>query len=173
MIKAHMSDVFKLSYTSGGFVMVKRMMLAVVLGLFGLSLAIAAEAIKIDLKAAKLKSANDDVAGYDEGENRVFLYTNGTITADVKVPEDGEYTLKLEAGCTEADKEKAKIKITIGGEVVKEKFDLTAEEAKEYPFTVKLKKGDTKLVVEFLNDKYKENEYDLNFFLYKASIEKK
>jgi hypothetical protein len=153
--------------------MVKRFLAAAVAVAVGFGVAVAAETIKLELKDFKVKAVSEELGGHDEGESRIFLYTNGTATADVKVPADGEYTLKLDMGCTEADKTKAQVKVKVGDEVVKEKFDLTAEESKEYTFTVKLKKGDTKLVVEFLNDKYKENEYDLNLFIYKAALEKK
>lgn len=156
--------------------MVTRLLFAGVAVLFAVAAVAAADPIKLDLKEFKTKAAFDggeNLVGYDENDSRVFLYTNGSATAAVKVPEDGEYTIKIEAGCTKADKEFAQIKVSVGDVVVKDKFDLTAEEQKEYTFTAKLKKGDTKLTIEFLNDKYKENEYDLNFFLYKASLEKK
>ncbi|QEL15208.1 carbohydrate-binding domain-containing protein [Limnoglobus roseus] len=156
--------------------MFKRTLFAGVAALLGVAVVIAADPIKLELKNFKLKAAFDggeNLVGHDEGENRIFYYTNGSATAEVKVPEDGEYTIKIDAGCTKAEKDFAQIKISVGDVVVKDKFDLTAEEQKEYTFTAKLKKGDSKLVIEFLNDKYKENEYDLNFFLYKASLEKK
>jgi hypothetical protein len=89
------------------------------------------------------------------------------------VPEDGEYTVTIEMSCDEAKGEKARIKLKVGGEVLKDKFDLTQEAAKEYPFTAKLKKGDAKLEIEFLNDKYKENEYDLNLYVHAITIKKK
>ncbi len=155
--------------------MFKRMLFVGVAVLLAGVAVVAAEPIKLELKNFKLKAASDgeNLVGYDEGESRIYYYTNGTATADVKVPEDGEYTIKIDAGCTKAEKDFAQIKISVGDVVVKDKFDLTAEEQKEYTFTAKLKKGDAKLAIEFLNDKYKENEYDLNFFLYKASVEKK
>jgi Ca-dependent carbohydrate-binding module xylan-binding len=153
--------------------MLKRWMFAALAAVLALGVVIAAEPIKLDLKTFKGKAASDDHAGYDENDNRLYLWSNGTLTGDVKVPEDGEYKLTLECSCTEADKELAKIKIKVGDTIVKEDFKLTTTDAKEYSFEVKLKKGDTKLVVEFTNDKYKENEYDLNFFLHAAKLEKK
>lgn len=156
--------------------MLKRSLLAAVAVVFGIGAAVAADAIKIELKDFKMKSAFDggaDLLGHDEGENRLFFYANGSGTCDVKVPEDGEYTIKLDMGCTKAEKDFAQIKLAVGDTVVKDKFELTTEDQKEYSFTAKLKKGDSKLVVTFLNDKFKEGEYDLNLFVYKASIEKK
>lgn len=156
--------------------MVRRLLLTAVAVVFALSVAVAADAISIQLSDFKAKptfAGSDELAGYDDGESRVFLYTNGTATAEVKIPEDGEYTIVFDAGCTVAEKEFAKVKISVGDVVANEKFELTEEDRKEYKVSAKLKKGTTKLTFEFLNDKYKENEYDLNFFLYKASIVKK
>ena len=135
--------------------------------------AIAADAIKIELKDYKVKSATDELGGHNEGDGKLFLYSFGTMTAEPAIPDDGTYTLILEMSCDEAKGEKAQVKITAAGEVVKEKFDLTAAEAKEYKFEVKLKKGKAKLVIEFLNDKFKEGEFDLNFYLHSAKLEKK
>jgi len=110
---------------------------------------------------------------YVEGEAKIAFYTNGTATGAIKVPEDGEYTITIEMSCDEAQGEKAKVKVTAGGTVLKDKFDLTQVGAKEYPFTATLKKGDAKLVIEFLNDKFKENEYDLNLYVHAIKIKKK
>lgn len=138
--------------------------------------ALAADAVKADLSAFKWKAAADggaDLGGYDAGEGRFFFYTNGTATGEVAVPEDGEYTITVDAGCTEAQKEFAKFKLTVGGEVVAKEHALTAEERKAYTFTAKLKKGKQPLAVEFLNDVYKENEYDRNLFVYAVALAKK
>jgi hypothetical protein len=138
--------------------------------------AAAAEPVKADLKEFKWKSAGggaEDLGGYDEGENRFFLYTNGTATGEVTLPEDAEYTITVEAACTEAQKEFAKFKLTVGGEVVAKEHALTAEEPKKYTFTAKLKKGKQPVVVEFLNDAFKEGEYDRNLFLHSVTLEPK
>jgi hypothetical protein len=138
--------------------------------------AVAADVITVELKDMKFKPAPGiDFEGvkYLENESKVAFYTNGTATAEFKVPEDGEYTVTLEMSCDEAEGEKAQVKVTAGGTVLKDKFDLTQVAAKEYPFTAKLKKGDAKLVIEFLNDKFKENEYDLNLYVHAIKIKKK
>lgn len=156
--------------------MLKRSLFAAIAVVLAVAVGGAADPIKLELKNFKMKAAFDGgeaLVGHDENDGRIFLYTNGSATAEIKVPEDGEYTIKIEAGCNKAEKEFAKIKVSVGDVVVKDKFDLTEEDKKEYTFTAKLKKGDAKFVVEFLNDKYKENEYDLNFFLYSAAVEKK
>lgn len=148
--------------------------LAVAVGVLSAS---PADAIKLDLKKCKWKPAagitNPDLGGYDEGDSKFFFYTNGTATGEVEIPEDGEYTIVVEAGCTEALKEFAALKLMVGEVVVAKEHKLTAEESKKYTLTAKLKKGKQPVVVEFLNDVYKENEYDRNLFLFGVSFEKK
>jgi hypothetical protein len=153
--------------------MVKKMLgLSALLVLTGL--AIAAEPIKVDLKAAKWKSSSGaDLGGYDENDNRFFMYTNGVCEVEVVIPADGEYTITVEASCTAAEKEMAKYKLSAGDDVIAKEVALKAEEAKEYASTGKLKKGKVKLTVEFLNDKYKDGEYDLNLFVHSIKIEAK
>jgi hypothetical protein len=146
--------------------------LVVVVGLVA-----AAEPIKIALKDFKLKPKNEgtseELMGFNEGEDKLFYYVAGTGTAEVKVPEDGEYTLTIEASCDEANKEKAKIKVMIGEEVVAKEFELKQTDAKAYEFTTKLKKGSPKLTIEFLNDLFKEGEYDMNLYVHSVKLEKK
>lgn len=140
------------------------------------SVAWAADAIKVDLSQFKWKAAFDggtDLGGYDENEGRFFFYTNGTMTGDVTVPEDGEYTVTVEAACSEAEKEFAKFKLSVGKVVVAKEHACTTEDKKAYTFTAKLEKGKQALVVEFLNDAFKEGEYDRNLFVTAVKIEKK
>jgi hypothetical protein len=139
--------------------------------------AVAADAIKVELKDFEFKAKNDgtpaDLFGHNEGEGKLFLYAHGSALAKVTIPEDGEYTVVIEASCDEAKNEKAKIKVTVGDVVVKDDFALTAAEAKEYKFPAKLKKGEHKLGIEFLNDEFKEGEFDRNLYIHKAAVEKK
>src|SRR4051812_42080427 len=136
------------------------------------SVAVAADPIKLELKdfKCKAKSDNQELVGYNDAEGKLFFYTFGTATADVKVPADGEYTITVEASCDEALNEKAKFKLTVGDEVVAKEFELKDLREKKYPFPAKLKKGDAKLVIEFLNDAYKENEYDRNLYVHSVTI---
>lgn len=131
------------------------------------AMAMAAEPIKVDLKTAKWKSASGpNLGGYDENDSRFFMYAIGACEVEVEIPADGEYTIIVEASCTAAEKEMAKYKLTAGEEVIAKEVVLKAEEAKEYSSPGQLKKGKVKLSVEFLNDKYKEGEYDLNLFVH-------
>ncbi len=136
--------------------------------------AAAADAVTVELKDFKPKGdLSADLFGYNEGEGKLFFYTNGTMEAPVTVPEDGEYTITIEASCDEAKGEKAKLKLTVGDDVVAKEFTLTDTGMKAYPFTAKLKKGKTTLAIEFLNDTFKENEYDLNLYVHSVKLEKK
>jgi Ca-dependent carbohydrate-binding module xylan-binding len=138
--------------------------------------AVAADAVKVDLKDFKWKAAFEggaELGGYDQLEGRFYLYTNGTATGKVTIPEDGEYTITVEASCTEALKEFAKFKLNVGETEVAKEHACTAEEKKKYTFTAKLKKGEQPLAIEFLNDVFKEGEYDRNLFVYSVAISKK
>ena len=142
----------------------------------GASTAAAADEVKVDLKSFKWKCAFEggaELGGYDDNENRFFFYTNGSATGEVTIPEDGEYKLTIEASCSKADKEYAKFKVTVGDVVVAKEHACTTEDAKKYTFTAKLKKGKQPLAVSFLNDVFKEGEYDRNLFVQSVKVEKK
>jgi hypothetical protein len=144
-------------------------------GLCGMLLA--AEDVKVPpLSEFQWKPAFEggkELGGYDPGEERFYFYTNGSAVAEIHLPEEGEYTITIEASCTEAQKELAKFRITCGETVVVKEHTCTAEERKKYSFTAKLAGGKQKLEIAFLNDAYKENEYDRNFFLHAVQIQKK
>src|SRR5262249_26493226 len=115
----------------------------------------------------------ESLGGYNEEASHFMFASNGTATGDVTIPEDAEYTITVEASCQEALKEFAKFKLTVGETVVAEEHACTTEEKKKYSFSAKLKKGKQALVIEFLNDVYKENEYDRNLYVSAVTIEKK
>ena len=144
-------------------------------GLVLLSTAVgAAEPIKLALSDFKLKAAfdgGDSLVTYQD--DKLNFYTNGTGTVKLTVPADGEYTIVVDASCTAAEKKNAKFTLKVGDKVVKEEFELTAEDQKEYKFPFKLTKGDTTLSIQFTNDAYKENEYDRNLFVHAVRVEGK
>ena len=145
-------------------------------GLVAGSVAYAADAVKIDLSTFKWKPAfegGEKLGEYNEEASHFAFYGNGTATGDVTIPEDGEYTITVEASCAEALKEFAKFKLSVGETVVTKEHACTTEEKKKYTFTAKLKKGKQALAIEFLNDAYKENEYDRNLYVSAVTIEKK
>ena len=145
--------------------------LAVVAAVAGLSAA-AVRLGKIDLKEFKFKEDNSN-AGYNEGDGKLFFYSQNTAEAPVKLPADGEYVITVEASCDAALNENAKFTLKVGDVEVKKDFLLTATEAKEYTFTVKLKKGEPKLSIEFTNDVFKEGEYDRNLYVHAVKVEAK
>lgn len=156
--------------------MVRRMLVSGCALLLLVGAAVAADALEVALKDAKYTdAAGKDAAavGYNEGDGKAFFYTNGIVKSTVKADDDGEYTLTIDASCDEANKMLAKIKILVNEKSVKDEFALTEAGMKAYKFDVKLTKGENKLHVEFLNDTYKENEYDLNLYLHSVKFEKK
>jgi hypothetical protein len=153
-----------------------RSLCALIVLVGGVGAAVAADEVKVDLKTFQWKcafEAGKDLGGYDDTENRFFFHTNGSATGDVTIPEDGEYTITVEASCSEAQKTFAKFKLTVGDVVVAKEFACTTEDAKKYNFTAKLKKGKQPLAIAFLNDVFKEGEYDRNLFVYSVKVEKK
>lgn len=138
------------------------------------SVAAAAEPITLDLSDFKLTpgfKGGDDLLKYDD--NKINFYSNGTATAKLTVPADGDYTIVIDASCTEALKEKAKLTLKVGDTAIKENFELSTEDQKEYKFEAKLKKGETTVSISFTNDAYKENEYDRNLFVHGVKVDKK
>ena len=136
--------------------------------------AVAAEPIKLDLADFKLMAAPkgaDDLVKYEN--DTISFFTNGTATAKLNVPADGDYTIVIDASCTAALKENAKLTLKVGDKAVKENFALTTEDQKEYKFEVKLSKGETSLSIAFTNDVYKEGEYDRNLMVHGVKVEKK
>ena len=134
------------------------------------------DAIKLDLKTAKYKAAFEggaDLIGYNEGDEKAFFYVNGEVALAGKVPSAGEYAITLNASCQAALKENAKINITLNGKELAKDFTLKTEDPKDYEFTAKLKKGENMLVIAYINDVYKENEYDRNFYLHSVSLRSK
>jgi hypothetical protein len=134
----------------------------------------AAEPINLELGLFKLTPATkgaDDLVKYDN--DMLNFYANGTATSKLTVPADGEYVIVVEASGTAALKEHPKFTLKVGDTVVKEKFELTAEDKKEYKFDAKLTKGETTLSISYVNDAYKENEYDRNLFVHGVRVEKK
>jgi Ca-dependent carbohydrate-binding module xylan-binding len=151
-----------------------RRSLPVALVLALVATAAAAEPIKLDLADFKLASAfkgGEDLVKYEN--DTISFFTNGTATAKLTVPADGDYVIVIDASCNEALKEKAKVTLKVGDKPVKENFELTSEDQKEYKFDAKLAKGETTLSIAFTNDAYKENEYDRNLMVHGVRLEKK
>jgi hypothetical protein len=144
--------------------------------LFVVSLSVATatgeKTITVDLKSFKFKEGQENLFGYNEAEGKLFFYTNGAGTATVKIPDDGDYEIVVKASCDSALNERAKFKLAIDAEVVGKETLLTSDDAKDYKFATKLKKGDRKLSIEFTNDVYKEGEYDRNLYVHEVTLRK-
>ena len=157
--------------------MLTRTLCAAVVAALAVGVAVAADPIKVELKDFKFTPKNEgtpaDLFGHNEGEGKLFLYAHGTAAAEVKLADDAEYTLTVEMSCDEAKNEKAKVKVSVGDEVLAKEFELKETGAKAYTFTGKLKKGSPKVSIEFLNDEFKEGEFDRNLYIHSVKIEKK
>ena len=121
--------------------------------------------IKVDLSKVKWGEGPAELFGYDDGESRLFYYTNGTAEFTVKAPADGDYEIVVTASSQPAQNEHAKFKLTVDGRPAGAETACTGEEAKEYRIAATLAAGDRKIAVSFTNDVYKQDEYDRNFFL--------
>jgi hypothetical protein len=128
--------------------------------------------ITVDLKTFKFKVDDKiaDLFGYNEGDAKLFFYTDGAAEATVKVPTDGTYVIVVRASCDSALNERAKFKLSLDGKLVGKETLLTADEAKDYELTATLKAGEHKLAIEFTNDAYKENEYDRNLYVHGVTL---
>ena len=147
-----------------------------VMGMNGPHAACGAEgdAIKVDLKSFQFKvpDAIASLFGYDEGEGRLFYYGAAPGETTVKLPADGEYELVIRASCDPALNERAKFKVSLDAQAVGMETLLTADDQKDYTLKASAKAGERKLVIEFTNDAYKENEYDRNFYVYGVTLRK-
>lgn len=140
------------------------------------TVAMAASPTEIKLADFKVKAKNEgagaDLYGVNEGEGKIFMYVVAVATAEFEVKEDGAVKFAIEASGDMGNKSRAKFKLTIGGKEIEKEFELKQNEAKVYEFKADLKKGKQKIEIEFLNDEYKEGEYDCNFYIHSVKWEK-
>lgn len=151
-----------------------RRLLASAVALFAAAgFATAADEVKLaDFKlTAKFKDAPADLVGHNEGESKLYMYVNATAVAEVEVKADGVYQFSVELSGDRGEKDLPKVRIGLGGKDVEKEFLLTQAEAKVYTFKGELKKGKNKVEIEFLNDSYKENEYDCNLYIHSVKFE--
>jgi hypothetical protein len=127
--------------------------------------------VTADLSKFTGPTENAELFGYDENNSRIFLYSAGAVVLPVKLAADGDYEIALNAACDEADHQMAKFTVTVDGQAVGGEITCTVVEAKEYVIKAPgLKAGDHKIAIAFLNDIYKENEYDLNFYVHGVTV---
>jgi Ca-dependent carbohydrate-binding module xylan-binding len=132
------------------------------------------DSISVDLKDFKFKVPDKfvDLFGLNEGEGKLFFYTNGTAEAVVKVPADGDYEILVKASGDKAKDERAKFKLAVDGKLIGKETELTVDDVKDYRFTAALKTGERKVSIEFTNDEYKENEYDRNLYIHGLTLKR-
>jgi hypothetical protein len=130
--------------------------------------------ITIELKHFTFRSAEGkgDLFGYNQGEEKLFFYTNGTAEAKFKVPDDGAYEITIKASEDKALDEGAKFKVAVDGKQVGKETETREGDPKDYKFTTTLKSGEHKITMEFTNDVFKEGEYDRNLYIYAVSLKK-
>jgi hypothetical protein len=126
--------------------------------------------VTVELKSFKFEEKMADLFGYNEGEEKLFFYTNGTAEAKVKVPADGDYEIVVKASSDKAMNEGARFRLAVDGKDVGKETEAATEEAKEYKFKTSLKAGERKVSITFTNDVYKEGEYDRNLYVHGVTL---
>ena len=129
-----------------------------------------AKPLVVELKSFKFPEVMADLFGYNEGDGKLFLYTNGKVTAKVKVPSEGDYEIIVKASGDKALNEGAKFKVAIDGKEVGKETETSDGEPKDYKFPATLKAGERELTIEFTNDAYKEGEYDRNLYVFGVEL---
>jgi hypothetical protein len=129
-------------------------------------------AVELKSFSFKVPKGKEDLFTYNEGEEKLCFYTNGTGEAKVKVPKEGDYEIIVKASCDKALKEGAKFKLAVDGKPCGKETETSDGEPKEYKFSTPLKAGDHKLSIEFTNDAFKEGEYDRNLYVHSVALKK-
>jgi hypothetical protein len=134
----------------------------------------AAKPLTVELKSFSFNApkGKEDLLKYDEGEEKLCFFINGTGEAKVKVARDGDYEIVIKASCDPALKEGARFKVAVDGKQCGKETETTDREPREYTFATPLKEGDHKLTIEFTNDVYKEGEYDRNLYVHAVGLKK-
>jgi hypothetical protein len=143
---------------------------------YALAVADEAKPVAVALNSFTFKAPNgkEDLLVYNEGEDKLCFYINGTGEAKIEVPKDGDgdYKIVIKASCDMALKEGAKFKVAVDGKACGKETETSDGEPKEYVFATSLKAGKHKLTIEFTNDAYKEAEYDRNLYVHGVALKK-
>ena len=124
-----------------------------------------AKPVTADLSKFKGPAEGAELFGYDDGNGRIFMYTAGAVEIPVKIAADGAYEIVVNVSCDEAMGQKAKFTVAVDGQKAGGEIACSTADDKAYAVKAELKAGERKISVAFLNDLYKENEYDLNMFV--------
>jgi hypothetical protein len=128
--------------------------------------------LTVELRSFKFQESSPELFGYNEGDEKLFFYTNGTAEAKVKVPAEGDYEIVVKASSDKALGEGAKFQLAVDGKEIGKETEAATEEPKEYKFTTPMKAGEHKLSIKFTNDVYKEGEYDRNLYVHAVTLRK-
>lgn len=131
-----------------------------------------AKPLVVELKSFKFPEEKADLFGFNETDGKLFLYTNGKVTAKVNVPAEGDYEIIVKASGDKALNEGAKFKLAVGGKEIGKETETSDGEPKDYKFPATLKAGEQELAIEFTNDAYKEGEYDRNLYVHGVELKK-
>ena len=101
-----------------------------------------------------------------------YLATNATISYPLKVPVAGKYVVSVLAGATKAGREDARMTVAIDGKTFAIKsVSADKEDPKNYKTTVKLKKGEQRLEISFINDYFEPAVgLDRNLYVHEANL---
>lgn len=103
----------------------------------------------------------------------ISLATAGEVHRTIEIPSDGAYRVRLTVAADQAGPEKARLKVSLGGQVLAEGKEITtatASKPEEWTFNVPLKKGAQDFRVAFIND-YSDKNGDRNAYIAQAVIE--
>ncbi len=129
-----------------------------------------AKPVALDLAKFKGPAENAELFGWNDGDGKLFYYTAGTIELTAAIAADGDYDVTVTASCDEAQGQKAKWTFAVDGRVVGGERTCTTTDAKDYTLRIPLQAGERKIGIAFLNDLFKEGEYDLNFYVHGVAL---
>jgi hypothetical protein len=126
----------------------------------------------VELKSFKFPEGMGDLFGFNENEEKLFLYTFGKVSAKFKVAADGDYEIVVKTSGDAAMDEGAKFKVAVDGKEVGKETETAKDGPKEFKFPASLKSGERELTIEFTNDVYKAGEYDRNLYVHAVGVKK-
>jgi hypothetical protein len=128
--------------------------------------------VPVELKSFKFPEGMSDLFGFNESEEKLFLYTNGKVTAKFKVTADGDYEIVVKASGDAAMDEGAKFKVAVDGKEAGKETETAKDGPKEFKFPASIKSGEHELTIEFTNDVYKAGEYDRNLYVHAVEVKR-
>lgn len=104
-------------------------------------------------------------------QSQHVLSTNGTITHQLDTMAGGKYELSIVAFGDQWGDEPVKMGFAVNGKKSASKtIRATREKPETFTFPIRLKKGENRLEVKFLNDFYEPNKGDRNLYVVSATV---